>query len=109
MSINEDKSFLLGFLSAKYSLMIVVYLSFSLLATLFLILFYMLFSNTSILKDLARVINDGVASPVKITWGIFWIIMPIIMIVQFIGLLISFASVEDKKKEKEVKSKRKKK
>lgn len=70
---------------------------------------YMLFSNTSILKDLARVINDGVASPVKITWGIFWIIMPIIMIVQFIGLLISFASVEDKKKEKEVKSKRKKK
>ncbi|MBO5121196.1 MAG: hypothetical protein J6C28_05890 [Bacilli bacterium] len=70
---------------------------------------YMLFSNTSILKDLARVINDGVASPVKITWGIFWIIMPIIMIVQFIGSLISFASVEDKKKEKEVKSKRKKK
>ena len=70
---------------------------------------YMLFSNTSILKDLARVINDGVASPVKITWGIFWIIMPIIMIVQFIGLLISFASVEDKKKEKAVKSKRKKK
>lgn len=70
---------------------------------------YMLFSNTSILKDLARVINDGVASPVKITWGIFWIIMPIIMIVQFIGLLISFGSVEDKKKEKEVKSKRKKK
>ena len=70
---------------------------------------YMLFSNTSILKDLARDINDGVASPVKITWGIFWIIMPIIMIVQFIGLLISFASVEDKKKEKEVKSKRKKK
>lgn len=70
---------------------------------------YMLFSNTSILKDLARVINDGVASPVKITWGIFWIIMPIIMIVQFIGSLISFASVEDKKKEKEDKSKRKKK
>ena len=70
---------------------------------------YMLFSNTSILKDLARVINDGVASPVKITWGIFLIIMPIIMIVQFIGSLISFASVEDKKKEKEVKSKRKKK
>ena len=70
---------------------------------------YMLFSNTSILKDLARVINDGVSSPVKITWGIFWIIMPIIMIVQFIGSLISFASVEDKKKEKEVKSKRKKK
>ena len=49
---------------------------------------YMLYSNTSLLKDLARVLNDGVASPVKITWGIFWIIMPIIMIVQFFGLLI---------------------
>ena len=73
------------------------------------IVLYMLFSNTSLLKDFARVINDGTASPVKITWGIFWIIVPIMIIIQFIGSLISFASVEEKKKEKEVMNKRKKK
>ena len=70
---------------------------------------YMIFSNTSLLKDFARVINDGVASPIKITWGIFWIVMPIIIIIQFIVSLFSFACVEEKKKAKEVKSKRKKK
>ena len=73
------------------------------------IVLYMLFSNTSLLKDFARVINDGTASPVKITWGIFGIIVPIMIIIQFIGSLISFASVEEKKKEKEVMNKRKKK
>ena len=73
------------------------------------VVLYMLFSNTSLLKDFARVVNDGTASPLKITWGIFWIVVPIMIIIQFIGSLISFASVEEKKKEKEVKTKIKKK
>lgn len=75
---------------------------------IWLVLFY-LFSNTSVLKDFARVINDGTASSAKITWGIFWVIMPIITLIQFIGLNISLAGVEEKKKDKVVKGKRKKK
>lgn len=66
---------------------------------IWVVLFY-LFSNTDVLKDLARVISDGTASSTRITWGIFGVVMPIITLIQFVGLNISLASIEEKKKGK---------
>ena len=72
---------------------------------------YYLFSHTNIIKDVVKVINDGTASAVGLTWGVFWIVLPILVLIQFGGSLIPLSVFEEKEKEKKEvkKTKRKKK
>ena len=63
-----------------------------------------MFSNPTLLKDIAKVLGDGTTNSFEITWGVFWMILPVIVLIQFGCSSISLAILEDKDR-KDIKEK----
>lgn len=61
---------------------------------------YYLFSSPTLLTDLAKTLNDGSVSVVGMTWLVFGIGFPIIIVSQFGGSLLTYFLLDEKGKRK---------